>query len=122
MFFFRIRSYSHLSYVHNPGKSPLRALTLGKVIEHAANKYENRPAIIFKATNEKLTFKEVLTLSDKLAAGFRKLGLKPKDKVGIWAPNVIEWYLTHMACARGGYILVSQVVLDFIAVIVTLKL
>lgn len=49
----------------------------------------------------------MLDQADRLAAGFAALGLKPGDRLGVWAPNVAEWYLTHMASARGGFVLVG---------------
>lgn len=98
---------SKLSYVHHPVDEPFRYLTIGKLLEQAAQKYGDRPAIISKSQNETLTFQEAFVQADKLAAGLKTIGLNVGDRVGIWAPNIIEWYVTHMACARGGYILVS---------------
>ena len=34
-------------------------------------------------------------------------GLRPGDRVGIWGPNTYEWYLTQMAAAKLGAILVN---------------
>lgn len=95
-----------MSYVHNVGKEPLRPLTLGKLLEQSAQNYGDRPAVISRSQNQILTFQETLKQADKLAAGFKAIGLNVGDRIGIWAPNVIEWYLTNMACARGGFILV----------------
>lgn len=49
----------------------------------------------------------LLLKADHLAAGLTALGLKPGDRVGIWAPNCPEWIITQFAAARGGFILVS---------------
>ncbi|ERL86955.1 hypothetical protein D910_04358, partial [Dendroctonus ponderosae] len=97
----------YLSYVHNHGSEPLRSLTLGQLLEQTAKKYGSRTALICRSENQKLTFQEVLDQADRLAAGFTALGLKPGDRLGVWAPNVAEWYLTHMASARGGFVLVN---------------
>ena len=45
--------------------------------------------------------------ADKFATGLLALGLKPGDRVGIWGPNTYEWYLTQMAAAKLGAILVN---------------
>lgn len=103
----RNRKYSNLSYIHNVGTEPLRSLTLGKLLEQSAKKYGDRKAIISRAQNQTLTFREVLEQADKFAAGLTKIGVNIGDRVGIWAPNIIEWYITDMACARGGFILVN---------------
>lgn len=44
--------------------------------------------------------------ADRLAASFFKIGLERGDRIGIWAPNTSSWYLTKMAAARAGLILV----------------
>ncbi|RZC39358.1 acyl-CoA synthetase family member 2, mitochondrial, partial [Asbolus verrucosus] len=49
----------------------------------------------------------VLLQADKLAAGFKSLGLEKNDRLGLWTPNLIEWYITKMACARAGLIMVG---------------
>jgi len=41
------------------------------------------------------------------ARGLTGLGLQPKDRVGIWATNCVEWVLLQYACARAGYVLVN---------------
>ena len=35
------------------------------------------------------------------------VGVRPGDRVGIWGPNTYEWYLTQMAAAKLGAILVN---------------
>jgi acyl-CoA synthetase (AMP-forming)/AMP-acid ligase II len=104
------RKYKHystkLSYVHNIGEKPLRYITIGDLLEEAACKFSERKAIISRHQNKSLTFAEILVQADKLAAGLTKIGLQRKDRVGLWAPNLIEWYITKLACARAGLIMV----------------
>jgi len=47
--------------------------------------------------------------TDKLAAGLLGLGLEPGDRLGLWGPNSSQWYLTFIAAARAGLVLVSEV-------------
>ncbi|XP_076250870.1 medium-chain acyl-CoA ligase ACSF2, mitochondrial-like isoform X2 [Rhynchophorus ferrugineus] len=101
------RRYHKLSYIHNPGTEPLKYKTVGSLLQETANKFSDRLAIIAREQNQKLSFREVLYQADRLAAGLKRIGLVPGDRVGIWAPNLLEWYLTYMACARGGYVLVN---------------
>lgn len=95
-----------LSYLHNIGKDPLRALTIGYLLEITANKYPNREAIVSVEQNQRLTFQELFDNADKLAAGLNVLGIKKGDRLGIWAPNLVEWYVTYLACARAGILMV----------------
>jgi acyl-CoA synthetase (AMP-forming)/AMP-acid ligase II len=50
----------------------------------------------------------VLGQADKLAAGLLGLGLKPGDRLGICGPNSSHWYITFIAAARAGFVLVSE--------------
>ncbi|XP_050504299.1 medium-chain acyl-CoA ligase ACSF2, mitochondrial-like [Diabrotica virgifera virgifera] len=102
-----IRHYHKLSYVHNVGEEPLRPLTLGRLLERTSAEFGQTPAVTACHQDKTITFKELLHEADRLAAGLRRLGFKKGDKVGLWAPNIVEWYTTFMACARGGYLLVS---------------
>ena len=43
---------------------------------------------------------------DKLAAGFLAMGLKKGDRIGMWGPNCMEWFLMQYATARAGFIMV----------------
>lgn len=87
----------------------MRHVTIGKLLEEAESKYGNRKAVIAREQNKSLTFRQVLEEADKLAASFLSLGLQKKDRVGLWTPNLIEWYVATMACARAGLIMVILV-------------
>ena len=45
--------------------------------------------------------------SDDVAAGLLALGVRRGDRVGIWAPNRVEWLLVQFGTARIGAILVN---------------
>ena len=49
----------------------------------------------------------LLFQSDRFAAGLTALGLEKGDRVGILAPNCVEWIIVQYAAARAGFILVS---------------
>ena len=44
---------------------------------------------------------------DRLAAALIGAGLDVGDRVGIWAPNRVEWVVVQYATARAGVILVN---------------
>ncbi len=50
---------------------------------------------------------QVVDEATQLAAGFLSIGLQPQDRVAVWAVNIYEWYLTQMAAAKAGLVLVS---------------
>lgn len=90
------------SYIHNVGKDPLVYRTVGQQIELSASDFGSTEAIVSVHEDKRYTFGSLLPEVDRLAAGFRKLGLKKGDAIGIWAPNYIHWYLTLLAAARAG--------------------
>jgi len=54
------------------------------------------------------TSREVLTQIDDVAAGLKTLeGLKPKDKVIIYADTCSEWMVTALACFKNNYTIVT---------------
>ena len=55
-----------------------------------------------------MTYSELLTKADKMAAAFEAMGLERGARVGLWAPNISSWIVTMMAAARAGLILVAM--------------
>lgn len=97
-----LRCVATSSYIHNIGKEPLVYRNVGQQLELAASKFGSTEAIVSCHEAKRYTFRDVLTEVDRLAAGFRKMGLETGDAIGIWAPNYMHWYLTMMGAARAG--------------------
>ncbi|XP_012270519.1 acyl-CoA synthetase family member 2, mitochondrial isoform X2 [Orussus abietinus] len=95
------------SHLYHPGSTPILEQTIGDLLKQAAYKWPDRECIVSLHQNVRLTFSEVLKRADKLAAGLKKLGLNQGDRIGLWGPNDVEWFLTFMATARAGLILVA---------------
>lgn len=91
----------------NPGKFPLLESTVGQLLDEAAEKWPDRTCVVSAHQNFRLTFSELLRRVDKLAAGFKKLGMQKGDRLAIWGPNDLEWLLTSLAIARIGGIIVA---------------
>ncbi|CAH0389954.1 unnamed protein product [Bemisia tabaci] len=95
------------SYFHNPGSEPLRAVTIGNLFEEAVNKFGDAEALVSLAQNRRLTFHQAKTKVDQLAAGLIALGLNPGDRVGLMEPNSEEWYISFLAGAKAGVIVMN---------------
>ncbi|XP_055643372.1 medium-chain acyl-CoA ligase ACSF2, mitochondrial isoform X1 [Toxorhynchites rutilus septentrionalis] len=95
------------SYIHHIGKHPLVYRNVGQHLRLAAEKYPNNEAIVSCHENIRLTYSEVLEKVDRLAASFYQLGLQKGDRIGIWAPNGTQFYLSALAAARAGLISVG---------------
>jgi len=79
-----------------------------KLLETQAQKYPQRPAIIFQG--QTITFSQVKESSFKLANSLIKLGVKKKDKIAIYLPNCPEYIYSYLACWSIG---ATCVPLDF---------
>ncbi|XP_065202713.1 medium-chain acyl-CoA ligase ACSF2, mitochondrial-like [Planococcus citri] len=95
-----------LSYWKGDDSDPLKNLTIGQLVEQAAERYVDRIAISAYGGN-RFTFAEVLEKIDILAAAFANLGLKRGNHVALWGFSTIEWYLSFLAAFRAGLVVVN---------------
>lgn len=102
-----MQSMKSLSYVTGAEEPDLLDKTIGQALTDAAEKFGNKEALVSVHQNVRLTYRQLNQQSETLAAGFLALGLKTGDRIGIWAPNCVEWTLTQFAAAKAGLILVN---------------
>src|SRR5260370_34446090 len=95
------------SYVDGNSGAPLIGATIGDFLKAVAAAHGSQDALIVAEQGVRWTCAELLERSDAFAAGLLSLGLKPGDRVGIWAPNCAEWTIAQFAIARAGFILVT---------------
>ncbi|MDF2385947.1 AMP-binding protein [Nostoc ellipsosporum NOK] len=95
------------SLVRGADAPPLIEHTIGAALALAAARWGEREALVSVEQDIRWTFAELLERADAFAAGLLALGLEPGERIGIWAPNCIEWTLTQFAAARAGLILVT---------------
>lgn len=81
--------------------------TIGHALALAAERWGDQDALVSVGQGIRWNFAELLERSDAFAAGLLALGLNPGDRIGMWAPNCVEWTLTQFAAARAGLILVT---------------
>jgi fatty-acyl-CoA synthase len=81
--------------------------TTGEQLQQTAHRWPDRLALVSRHQRRKLTWAELLSAADGVASGLHLLGLKPGDRVGVWALNCYEWVVIHLGCARAGMVLVS---------------
>jgi fatty-acyl-CoA synthase len=95
------------SLVRGASTPPLIEHTIGAALALAAERWGEREALVSVEQGVWLSFAELLAQADGVAAGLLALGLVPGDRIGIWAPNCVEWTVTQFAAARAGLILVT---------------
>ena len=96
-----------LSYVAGRTDEPLRFITIWQLLEKTVSRHGARDAAIFCAERRTLSWHDLKRESDAVAAALLALGVRRGNRVGIWAPNRIEWLLVQFATARIGAILVN---------------
>ncbi len=81
--------------------------TLGEMLENWAYKTPDKEFMIYPDRNLRFTYGEFNQRVDDMAKGLLYIGIKPGDKVGIWAKNVPDWTTIMFATAKIGAILVT---------------
>jgi fatty-acyl-CoA synthase len=95
------------SYVHGNSGPPLIGKTIGTLLDEVSATDGSREALVVAHQKIRWTYAELKARSDAFASGLLALGLKPGDRVGIWAPNCAEWTIAQFATAKAGLILVN---------------
>ena len=96
-----------LSYARGPDEPPVPDGTIGDWLDRAAEQFGDREALVADWQDVRWTWAELRDRTDAFARGLATLDLAVGDRVGIWAPNCVEWVLTQFATARLGLVLVS---------------
>ena len=65
---------------------------------------ERRTAYALQDATRRVTWREVTEWVDSVAESLHRGGLRPGDRVGDVAPNVIETVMIFLACSRNGYV------------------
>lgn len=96
-----------LSYAAGPSSGPIPDGTIGMWLDAAAVQAPDGPAIVVPWQDVRWTWGALRDRVEAVAKGLMALGLQAGDRVGICAPNCIEWVLVQLATARLGLVLVS---------------
>jgi fatty-acyl-CoA synthase len=95
------------SYSSGTSDVALLGDTVGANLARTAARFGDREAVVECATGRRLSYAEFDSAVDELARGLLAHHLRPGARVGIWAPNCIDWMLVQYATARIGVILVN---------------
>jgi fatty-acyl-CoA synthase len=95
------------SYASGTADVPLLGDTIGANLEATVARFGDREALVDASTGRRLTYAELDAAVDDVARGLLALDVGKGDRVGIWAPNCVEWVLVQYATAKIGAILVN---------------
>jgi acyl-CoA synthetase (AMP-forming)/AMP-acid ligase II len=78
--------------------------TIPAVLRDAATRAPDAEAVV---TDEvRLTFAELATSVEEFARAARASGVRPGDRIGIWAPNTARWVIAALGLVSAGAVLV----------------
>ena len=100
-------SQSAPSYSQGAQDKALLTLTIGQAFERTAARYPENEALIVRHQHQRLSWSQLSRAVDLHSRGFMALGLQAGDRLGIWAPNCLEWFICQFASAQIGVILVN---------------
>jgi fatty-acyl-CoA synthase len=95
------------SYTSGTSDIPLLGMTIGDLFDQTAETYPDHMALISRAQQVRLNYRELQQQVNQCARGLMHLGLQKGERIGIWAPNRAEWCITQFATAKLGAILVN---------------
>src|SRR3954452_17239849 len=95
------------SYASGTSTTPLLGETIDANLRKAVERFGDREAVVDVAGGRRLTYREFDAEVEQVARGLLALGIEKGERVGIWAPNCVEWMLVQYATARIGAILVN---------------
>src|SRR6185295_15619542 len=95
------------SYSHGVSDVRLLGETIGANLERTVARVGDRDAVVSCQQGVRLSYAELDAAVDRLACGLIAAGVAKGDRVGIWAPNCVEWVLVQFATAKAGAILVN---------------
>ncbi len=95
------------SYCHRGGETPLLGSTIPEHFARVVAMHGDREAVVSLPQQCRMTYRELATAVDRVAAGLLATCLARGDRVGVWSTNNIEWLLLQLATARIGVVLVN---------------
>lgn len=58
--------------------------------------------VVLRSGSRELTRDALRARADEVAGGFHELGVKPSDRVGLYAANSIDWVIAYLGALRAG--------------------
>ena len=98
---------NRMSYIHGASLTPMIGETIGANFDRIVASYPERDAVVVRHQDVRWTYAEFGARVDRVARALVASGLRPGDRMGIWAPNCAEWLLVQYASAKAGVILVN---------------
>jgi long-chain acyl-CoA synthetase len=90
--------------------APLPLMPVQQILDDAAARWPDHAALEFMG--RKITYRELLDLCDRAAAGFQQLGVGPGVHVGLFLPNSPQYVISFFGVLKAGGTVVNYSPLD----------
>lgn len=94
------------SYARGP-VLPLLEKTIGQVLAGSVERNPSGDALVARHQGLRLSYRELHENAQLTARGLWGLGIRPGDRVGMWACNCVEWVYLQLATALTGAVMVN---------------
>ncbi len=94
------------SYARGP-VLPLLEKTIGQVLAGSVERNPSGDALVARHQGLRLSYGELHENAQLTARGLWGLGIRPGDRVGMWACNCVEWVYLQLATALTGAVMVN---------------
>jgi len=89
-------------------KDDLLDITFSQMLDRVTEEFPDQYAFRYTTLDYTRTYSEFRDDVDNFARSLIALGVKPGDKVAIWATNVPQWFVTFWASVKIGAVLVTM--------------
>ena len=86
---------------------PLHERPIGVYFDDVVAAHPERAALVSRHQGLRLTYRQLRDEVDRTAAGLWGLGIRPGDRIGMWAGSCAEWVYLQVATAKIGAVLVN---------------
>ena len=89
-------------------KDDLLDITFAQLLDRVTEEFPDQYAFRYSTLDYTRTYSEFRDDTDAFARALIAFGVKPGDKVAVWATNVPEWFIAFWASVRIGAVLVTM--------------
>ena len=89
-------------------KDELLDITFAEMLDRVAEEFPDQYAFRYTTLDYTRTYAEFREDADAFARSLIALGVKPGDKVAVWATNVPQWFIAFWSAVRIGAVLVTM--------------
>ena len=108
----RVRTEKYFDNIRKTGKyiwpkDELLDMTFSQVLDRVTDEFPDQYAFRYTTLDYTRTYAQFRDDVDTFARSLLALGVKPGDKVAVWATNVPQWFVSFWSAVRIGAVLVT---------------